>query len=71
MVPLISGTKVITQDEKVEVFWGFASDLMSDVLTVESDQLTLIAGLTRISHNYLDTEGQCFFWAIRPEPSSC
>lgn len=31
-----------------EVVFGFASDLMSDVLTIESDKMILITGLTNL-----------------------
>lgn len=42
--------KVITGEQFLDknVVYGFASDLMSDVLTIDKDQLVLITGLTNI-----------------------
>ncbi|WP_291856228.1 hypothetical protein [Marinilabilia sp.] len=31
-----------------EVLWGFASDLMSDVLTLDTDKLVLVTGLNNL-----------------------
>lgn len=49
IVKLLEG-KVVTGEQflEKEVVYGFASDLMSDVLTIDKDQLLLITGLTNI-----------------------
>ena len=42
--------KVITGSNKLdeEVLYGFASDLLSDVLTVDSDRLVLLTGMANL-----------------------
>ena len=44
------GAKVVCGNEELdrEVEFGFASDLMSDVLTLQTDSLLLITGLTNL-----------------------
>jgi len=46
----VLGAQIICGDEFIDkdINCGFASDLMSDVLTLESDQLVLITGLTNM-----------------------
>ena len=41
---------VITGGDKLdeEVFFGFASDLLSDVLTIDSERLLLVTGMTNL-----------------------
>ncbi len=41
---VVCGEQFLTK----EVRWGFASDLMSDVLTLDTDQLVLITGLNNL-----------------------
>jgi len=42
--------KIITGSDKLdeEVLFGFASDLLSDVLTVDSEQLLLLTGMANL-----------------------
>ena len=42
--------KIITGSDKLdeEVLYGFASDLLSDVLTVDSEQLLLLTGMANL-----------------------
>jgi hypothetical protein len=44
---LIDG-RVICSEENVSVEYAFSSDLMSDVLTIEKENLVLITGLTNL-----------------------
>lgn len=46
----ILGARVVIGADRLddEVDYGFASDLMSDVLTIETDGLLLITGLTNL-----------------------
>ena len=46
----ILNAKVITGDGKLdeEVLYGFASDLLSDVLTVDKEQLLLLTGMANL-----------------------